>query len=214
MIATAMSANVFFWIIPSQKKVVAAIKAGSPVDAIHGQRGKQRSVHNTYFTLPVLFAMMSNHYSFTWSHPRNWLVLILMMFAGAAIRQFFVMRHGWKLGRNRHPLPYALVGVAVIAAVVVWMRPDTGAAPVSGTGSAGYPEVQQVLAQRCYPCHGAQVQMKNVRLDSPAALRQHAQMVYQQAVVTRIMPMNNATGITESERAMIAQWFRAGAPTP
>ena len=96
MIATAMSANVLFWIIPGQKKVVAAIKAGQPVDPIHGQRGKQRSVHNTYFTLPVLFAMLSNHYSFTWSHPRNWLVLILMMFAGAAIRQFFVMRHGWK----------------------------------------------------------------------------------------------------------------------
>ena len=115
MIATAMSANVFFWIIPGQKKVVAAIKAGQPVDPIHGQRGKQRSVHNTYFTLPVLFAMLSNHYSFTWSHPHNWLVLILMMFAGAAIRQFFVMRHGYKLGRNRHPLPYALVGVAVIA---------------------------------------------------------------------------------------------------
>ena len=116
MIATAMSANVFFWIIPGQKKVIASIKAGEPVDPIHGKRGKQRSVHNTYFTLPVLFSMLSNHYSFTWSHPRNWLVLILMMFAGAAIRQFFVMRHGWKLGRNRHPLPYALTGVIVIAA--------------------------------------------------------------------------------------------------
>ena len=104
MIATAMSANVFFWIIPGQRTVVAAIKAGQPVDPIHGFRGKQRSVHNTYFTLPVLFAMLSNHYSFTWSHPQNWLVLILMMFAGAAIRQFFVLRPGYKLGRNKHPL--------------------------------------------------------------------------------------------------------------
>ncbi|HQY76751.1 MAG TPA: urate hydroxylase PuuD, partial [Rhodoferax sp.] len=86
MIATAMSANVFFWIIPGQKTVVADIKAGRPVDPIHGKRGKQRSVHNTYFTLPVLFAMLSNHYSFTYSHPQNWLVLILMMLAGAAIR--------------------------------------------------------------------------------------------------------------------------------
>ena len=214
MIATAMSANVFFWIIPGQKKVVAAIKAGEPVDPVHGQRGKQRSVHNTYFTLPVLFAMMSNHYSFTWSHPRNWLVLILMMAAGAAIRQFFVLRHGWKLGRNRNPLPYALVGVAVIAVVAAWLRPDTGATAVAPAANAGYAQVQQVLAQRCYMCHGAQVQMKNVRLDSPAALKQHAQLVYQQAVVTRIMPMNNATGITEAERALIAQWYRSGAPTP
>jgi uncharacterized membrane protein len=211
MIATAMSANVFFWIIPGQKKVVASIQAGEPPDPIHGQRGKQRSVHNTYFTLPVLFAMLSNHYSFTWSHPLNWLVLILMMFAGAAIRQFFVMRHGWKLGRNRHPLPYALAGVAVIAASVVWLRPDSSAtAPVAQ--AAGYPAVQKVLEQRCYMCHGAQVQMKNVRLDSAEALKQHAQSVYQMSVVNKVMPMNNATGMTEAERALVGQWFRSGAP--
>jgi len=214
MIATAMSANVFFWIIPGQKKVIASIKTGEPVDPVHGKRGKQRSVHNTYFTLPVLFSMLSNHYSFTWSHPRNWLVLILMMFAGAAIRQFFVMRHGWKLGRNRHPLPYALAGVAVIAAVAVWLRPETASAPSATAPAADYAAVHKVLEQRCFMCHGPQVQMKNVRLDSPAAVRQHAQTVYQQAVVARLMPMNNATGITEAERALIAQWFRAGAPVP
>ncbi|MDB5873090.1 MAG: hypothetical protein JWQ07_2532 [Ramlibacter sp.] len=214
MIATAMSANVLFWIIPGQKKVIASIKAGQPVDPIHGQRGKQRSVHNTYFTLPVLFSMLSNHYSFTWSHPRNWLVLILMMFAGAAIRQFFVMRHGYKLGRNRHPLPYALVGVAVIVAVIAWLRPDTSAAAAPAPAPrVGYQDVQKVLEQRCYMCHGAQVQMKNVRLDSAEALKQHAQSVYQQAVVTKLMPMNNATGITDAERGLIAQWFQAGAPT-
>ena len=94
------------------------------MDPIHGKRGKQRSVHNTYFTLPVLFAMLSGHYSFTYTHPQNWLVLILMMFAGAAIRQFFVMRHGFKLGRSANPLPYAMVGVAVILGAIVWMKPD------------------------------------------------------------------------------------------
>ena len=213
MIATAMSANVFFWIIPGQKKVVASIKAGQAPDPIHGERGKQRSVHNTYFTLPVLFAMLSNHYSFTWSHPRNWLVLILMMFAGAGIRQFFVMRHGWKLGRNGHPLPYALAGVAVIVAVAAWLRPDTSAVAAASPPGASYARVQKVLEQRCYLCHGAQVQMKSVRLDSPEAVQQHAQSVYQMAVVTRLMPMNNVTGITEAERALIGQWFREGAPT-
>jgi len=213
MIATAMSANVFFWIIPGQKKVIASIKAGQPVDPIHGKRGKQRSVHNTYFTLPVLFSMLSNHYSFTWSHPRNWLVLILMMFAGAAIRQFFVMRHGWKLGRNRHPLPYAVTGVIVIAAVMVWLRPDAATAtPAVASTGADFAAVRHVVEQRCFMCHGAQVQMKNVRLDSAEAMRQHAQSIYQQVVVTRLMPMNNATGITEAERALIAQWFQAGAP--
>ncbi len=213
MIATSMSANVFFWIIPGQRTVIASIKAGQPVDPVHGKRGKQRSVHNTYFTLPVLFAMLSNHYSFTYSHPQNWLVLIAMMFAGAAIRQFFVMRHGYKLGRNGNPLPYALVGLAVIVGVIAWLRPDIKPPQPAAAKPAviGYAEVQKVLEQRCYLCHGAQVQMKNVRLDSPESLKQHAQAVYQQAVVTKVMPMSNSTGITDAERALIGNWFQAGA---
>ena len=220
MMGTAMSANVLFWIIPGQRQVIASIKAGKPVDPVHGQRGKQRSVHNTYFTLPVLFAMLSNHYSFTWSHPQNWLVLILMMLAGAAIRQFFVLRHGYKLGRNRHPLPFALAGVVVIMGAIVWMKPvapDLIAVSARNDWAAGqndYKNVQKVLQQRCYQCHGAQLQMKNVRLDSPALLKRHAQSVYRQVVVSRIMPMNNATGITEAERGLIRQWFEAGAKTP
>jgi uncharacterized membrane protein len=222
MLATSMSANVFFWIIPGQRKVVASIKAGEPVDPIHGKRGKQRSVHNTYFTLPVLFAMLSGHYSFTYTHPQNWLILIAMMFAGAAIRQFFVMRHGFKLGRNRNPLPYALVGVAVLVALMLWLAPkpvkaisQVAAKPVdTGVGGAiGYATLQPILAQRCYLCHGAQVQMKNVRLDSAANVKLFAQNMYQQAVVTKIMPMNNTTGISEAERMLIKQWFESGAKT-
>jgi uncharacterized membrane protein len=223
MLATTMSANVFFWIIPGQREMVACIKAGQPVDPIHGKRGKQRSVHNTYFTLPVLFAMLSNHYSFTYAHPQNWLVLVLMMFAGAAIRQFFVMRHGFKLGRNAHPWPYAAAGVVVILGVLGWLKPAPVAASVAAaapvaTGAPGapggaisYKTLQPILAQRCYMCHGELVQMKNVRLDSAEGVAAHAQMMYQQAVVTRIMPMNNATGISEAERAMIKQWFESGA---
>jgi uncharacterized membrane protein len=225
MLATSMSASVFFWIIPGQKKVVAAIKAGQPVDPIHGKRGKQRSVHNTYFTLPVLFAMLSGHYSFTYNHPQNWLVLILMMFAGAAIRQFFVMRHGFKLGRNGNPLPYALAGLLVIVAVIVWLRPEptpatgqvttnSGAASPDSTRAGGqfsYQALQPVLAQRCYQCHGAQLQMKNVRLDTPDSVKLHAQNIYQQVVVSKLMPMNNATGLTEAERMQVKQWFEAGA---
>ena len=210
MIATAMSANVFFWIIPGQRTVVADLKAGRPVDPIHGQRGKQRSVHNTYFTLPVLFAMLSNHYSFTYAHPYNWLILIGMMFAGAAIRQFFVMRHGYKLGRNKHPWPYAAAGVVVLVALIVWLKP----APVKAVAvpqSVSYAQLKPVIEQRCVMCHGEALQSKNVRLDSPDALKAHAQTVYQQVVVTRLMPMNNATGITEEERALVGQWFKGGA---
>ena len=223
MMATSMSANVFFWIIPGQRTVVADLKAGKPVDPIYGKRGKQRSVHNTYFTLPVLFAMLSNHYSFTYHHPQNWLVLILMMFAGAAIRQFFVLRHGFKLGRNGHPWLYAMVGVAAILAVLVWLRPVTVKAEVAinsvavgadSTGisdAIGYKTLQAVLEQRCYMCHGPLVQMKNVRLDSPEGVQLNARNLYQQAVVTKVMPMNNATHITEAERALIGKWFTDGA---
>ena len=223
MIGTAMSANVFFSIIPGQRITVKDLREGRPVDPIHGLRAKQRSVHNTYFTLPVLFAMLSNHYSFTYGSPFNWIVLIVMMLAGALIRQFFVMRHGYKLGRSGHPWPYAAVGVVAIIGAIVWLRPApteagagalaaaTPAAVASGAASQGLSEVRQVVEQRCLMCHGAAVQMKNVRLDSPAGLKQHAQAVYQQAVVAKTMPMNNATGITEAERALIGRWFLAGA---
>ena len=210
MIATAMSANVFFWIIPGQRTVVADLKAGRPVDPIHGKRGKQRSVHNTYFTLPVLFAMLSNHYSFTYSHPQNWLVLIGMMLAGAAIRQFFVLRHGFKLGRNGHPWPYAAVGVAVLVALIIWLRPSPVEA-VAVPEVVGYEQLKPVVAQRCVMCHGEALQSKGVRLDSAGSLRQHAQAVHQQVVVSKIMPLNNATGITDAERALFAKWFNDGA---
>ena len=185
MLATSMSANVFFWIIPGQKKMVASIKAGEPVDPIHGKRGKQRSVHNTYFTLPVLFAMLSNHYGWLHSHPQNWLVLILMMFAGAAIRQFFVMRHGYKLGRNPHPWKYAAIGAVVLLGVIAWLKPAPPAAvavnpaviaPVgqsvlqgevvvvaeekstSGADAApagSYEKIHAVMQQQCVVCHSA-----------------------------------------------------------
>ena len=212
MIGTAMSANVFFWIIPGQRKMVKAMGAGEPVDPIHGKRGKQRSVHNTYFTLPVLFAMLSNHYSFTYTGPYNWLVLVAMMAAGTLIRQFFVMRHGYKLGRNGNPAPYAWLGVAVIVALIVVMRPPVPAANNSAaTPPVATPvavaDVKQVMTARCVMCHGEGMQMKGVRLDSEEWINRHAQAIYQQVVVTKAMPMNNATGITDEERALIARWF-------
>ena len=217
MIATAMSANVFFWIIPGQRKVVAAMTSGEKYDAaalaIHGKRGKQRSVHNTYFTLPVIFAMLSNHYSFLYTHEHRWVLLFVMMLAGALIRQFFVQRHAFHLGRARNPWPFAAVGTVMILAVIVALRPapQPAAAQAVQAQPVGYAELRTVLDQRCATCHNAQVQMKNIRLDTPDAVRQHAQGIYQQVVVTRQMPMNNATGITEDERQMVARWFQGGA---
>ena len=235
-IATAMSANVFFWIIPGQKKVVEAMMAsnsgGAKYDsaalAIHGKRGKQRSVHNTYFTLPVIFAMLSNHYSFLYTHKLNWLILFAMMVGGALIRQFFVQRHGYHHGRASHPWPWALVGSLILMGVIVAMKPAPagptvapqsiapGADSVRAGGQKGlengsFAQVQSILQARCVQCHGAQVQMKNIRVDSPEAIKLHAQSIYQQVVVTKQMPMNNSTQITDAERAAVGEWFKAGA---
>ena len=211
MMATAMSANVAHWIIPGQRKVVAQLKAGLPVDPVYGQRGKQRSVHNTYFTLPVLIAMLSNHYGWLYEAPHNWAVLVVMMGAGASIRQFFVARHKAKLAGQRAPWGYALTGVAMILGVVLALapapKPVVAAAPVPT-----FAQVQAVVQQRCVLCHNAQVQNKGIELDRPELIRQNAMALHQQAVVLKAMPLNNATQITDEERALLGRWFDAGMP--
>ena len=211
MMATSMSANVFFWIIPGQRTVIAQMKAGQPVDPVHGQRAKQRSVHNTYFTLPVLIAMLSNHYGFLYGAPHNWLVLVLIMLAGALIRHSFVARHKALVQGQPVPWLYAGVGTAVIVGLAVWLAPApvpkaAAAAPVS------FAQVQAVVAQRCVMCHNEQVISKNIQLHTPELIAKNAQALYQQAVVLKAMPMNNATQITDAERTLLGRWFEAGAP--
>ena len=214
MLATAMSANVYFWIIPGQRTVVADLRAGRQPDPVHGRRGKQRSVHNTYFTLPVLVAMLSSHYGWLTQGPHNWLVLVLLMLAGALIRHSFVARHKAHVLGRRAPWEHAIVGTAMLVAMVVWLAPP----PMSAEAKAAaelpvrIAEVRAVIEQRCAMCHNAELQSKNVALHTPELLKQHAQAVYQQAVVLKLMPMNNATQMTDAERALIRRWFDAGAP--
>jgi uncharacterized membrane protein len=205
MLATIMSANVFFWIIPGQRKVVADLQAGRAPDPVHGQRGKQRSVHNTYFTAPVLVAMLSNHYSLLYAHEHNWLVLVGLMLFGALARLVFVLRHK---GPIRWPL--VLLCGLLLAALVAFVAPREAVPSAAAPPSGG--EVQAVVQQRCVMCHNAQLASKNVRLDTPALLRQHAQQVLQQAVIARTMPLNNATQMTDAERALLRRWVEAGAP--
>ncbi len=213
MIATTMSGNVFFWIIPGQRTVVAAIKAGQPVDPVHGQRGKQRSVHNTFFTLPVLFSMMSNHYGFTYGAKYNWVVLVAIMVAGALIRMSFALRHKALAYGKPVPWHFAAIGTLILVGVVIAVRPEPQAAAAAGAAAVKFDEVQAVVTQRCVMCHGPAMQSKNVRFDSPDEIAKHAQAIYQQAVVLKTMPMNNATQITDAERALIGRWFTAGAST-
>jgi uncharacterized membrane protein len=215
MLATAMSANVFFWIIPGQRTVVAQLRAGQPVDPVHGQRGKQRSVHNTYFTLPVIVAMLSNHYGWLYSGPNNWLVLVLLMLAGALIRHSFVARHKAHVQGRRTPWEHAIVGTLVLAGMVFWLAPPPPSAQARAAAAKplAFGDVQAVVEQRCVMCHNAQLAQKNVALHTPELLKQHAQTVYQQVAVLRLMPLNNATQITDDERALIKRWFESGSPT-
>jgi uncharacterized membrane protein len=212
MMATAMSANVFFWIIPGQRKVIAQMKAGQAVDPIYGQRAKQRSVHNTYFTLPVLISMLSNHYGWLYQAKNNWLVLVLIMLAGALIRHSFVARHKALVAGKRVPWEYAAVGTLIVVGLVVWLAPAPRPVSAAAPTAVSLAQVKTVIDQRCALCHNAQVQQKNVALHTPELIKQHAQNVYQQSVVLKLMPMNNATQITDDERDLIKRWYEAGAP--
>jgi uncharacterized membrane protein len=212
MIGTIMVGNVLMVIIPGQRKLVAALMAGRQPEAIYGQRAKQRSVHNNYFTLPVLFIMISNHYAMTYNNRYNWLVLAAIMAAGVLIRHFFNLRH-----KGRTVIGYPLAGVALLLAVAIAIAPRPSARPAAAA-PADSAQVQAVVQQRCATCHsdhptqqGFATAPAGVMLHTPQLLRQHAARVYQQAVQLKSMPIGNLTQMTEDERALIARWYEAGA---
>jgi len=213
MLATIMSANVIFVIIPGQRKMVDAMLKRQTPDPIYGKRGKQRSVHNTYFTLPVVFAMLSNHYAMTYAHPYNWAVLALIMLAGALIRQFFVMRHR---GEARWYLPAS--GIALILIALVWTMPRSVApqAQAAQASALRVADIAPILQGRCVACHSAHPSLMGsapagVMFDTHAQIEQNAQRIYQQAVQLKSMPLGNVTHMTDDERAKLAAWFEAGA---
>ena len=155
--------------------------------------------------------MLSNHYGWLYQAKHNWLVLVLMMLAGALIRHSFVARHKALVAGKRVPWEYAAVGTLIIVGLVVWLAPAPRAAAAAAPAAVSMAQVKAVVDQRCALCHNAQVQQKNVALHTPELIKQHAQNVYQQAVVLKLMPMNNATQITDDERALIKRWYEAGA---
>ena len=211
IIGTIMVANVFFHIIPGQKRMVADIRAGRDPDPRPGIIGKQRSVHNTYFTLPVLFVMISNHYPMTYSHPQGWLILGVIMLAGVLIRQFFVLRHS---GNVKWALPAA--GVALLAGVAVAIAPKIAD---SGGDRVTFANVQGVLKERCLQCHASQPTQpgfaqppKGVLLETPEQVAANAPKIAE-TVGNKYMPIGNLTQMTDNERALIATWFAQGAAT-
>lgn len=211
MIGTMMAANVFFHIIPGQKKMVEQIRNGEPVNPKPGIVGKQRSVHNTYFTLPVLFIMISNHYPMTYANPNGWLILGVLMMAGVLIRQFFVLRHR---GQVKWWLPAA--GTALILLLIVLMAPK----PVDASGErVSFSTIRDVMNQRCVSCHAEKptydgfVQApKGIALETPEQIRQHAAKIAE-TIASGYMPLGNLTGITDQEREAVAIWHAQGAST-
>lgn len=207
VMATAMSANVFFWIIPGQRRMVNAMKAGEAPNPLDGKRGKQRSVHNTYFTLPVVLLMISNHYSFAYSHDQAWVIMSLFIFAGALIRQFFVLMHA---GSIRPAYPAA--GVALIALAFWIAAPSPSPAADSGRASASLEEVHAIMVNRCVTCHasaptqpGFNAPPAGMAYDTPEQTARQREQI-RQVVASGYMPLGNMTGMTDEEREAIAAW--------
>jgi len=203
MMATIMAANVFFWIIPGQKKVIASIKAGEAADPVHGMIGKQRSVHNTFFTLPVLFCMISNHYSMTYQAKDNWLVLVMIMTSGALIRYFFVSRH-----KNKPHYPSLIISI-VLLILCFWKIAPVHPVKTVVLTPPTIEKVEAIIQERCVVCHNNQIANKNIRLNERQLIEDQAALIHQQVVVSKIMPMGNATNITDEERNLIDLWFQA-----
>jgi len=208
VLGTIMVANVFFVIIPGQKRMVEAARRGEAPNAQDGVTAKQRSVHNTYFTLPVLFVMTSNHYALTYNHAYNWAILIAISLAGALIRIYFVARH-----KGRASLAPVIVAIILLAGVAAMIAPGTTAA---SAGSVAFADVRDVVRQRCAGCHSDApihpafpAAPAGVVLDTDAQIEAEAQRIHQQTVVTRVMPIGNLTNMSENEREIIDRWYQS-----
>jgi uncharacterized membrane protein len=205
ILGTIMAANVAHIIIPGQRELVRAKQEGREPDPKYALAGKQRSVHNTYFTLPVVFTMIAGHYAMTFGSRWNWLVLIALTIAGALVRVWFVMRH-------RGPAPVWLWActLAIVLGLAALLAPKAQ----TGASAASFTEVNQVIHARCVACHsdkpafqGLAEAPKGVRLDTPERIRAQAPQIYQQTVLARAMPPGNITGMSDEERALIARWY-------
>jgi len=212
MLGTIMAANVFFVIIPAHWDLIRAKEAGREPDPAPALRAKQRSVHNNYLTLPVVFAMLSNHFPATYGHSWSWLILIALMTIGAWIRHFFNLRHA---GRTVWWIPVtAALGIAVVAVAI---RPDDGSGS-SGTEATAVSiaRARAIVQARCVPCHSAHPTRTDsaplgIVFDTPEQMHAQASLIEQVAVSSKTMPLGNATGMTQAERDELGAWIRQGA---
>ena len=201
MLGTIMAANVAHVIIPGQRRMVAAVSEGRAPDRKDAAMGKQRSVHNTYFTLPAVFTMISGHYPMTW----HWAALVALTLAGALVRVWFVMRH-----KGRPPSWVLASGLLLIVLTALLLKPR-----VQEGSAASFEEIKPVIDARCLSCHaekpafqGLAEAPKGVKLDSRERIEAQRAQIYQQTVLSRAMPPGNLTAMTEEERRLLARWHR------
>jgi uncharacterized membrane protein len=214
LIGTIMAASVFFVIIPNQKIVVADLIAGREPDARLGQQAGQRSLHNNYLTLPVIFMMISNHYPILFGHPWSPLIALGIVVAGGLIRHFFnITNHGVVTTAAIASIPAAIVVVVVLVAITSY-RPGAGA-----VGEVTFAAAHAIVQKHCVACHSATPTNadwpeapKGVMLDTPEEIRRYAAKIAQQSVLSDIMPLGNTTGMTEEERQKLGAWIEEGAP--
>jgi len=221
LMGTMMSGNVFFNIIPNQKKVVADLIAGRTPDPRYGQQAKTRSRHNNYLTLPVLFLMISGHYPLTFTSPYAWIMVGFVLVAGALIRHFYNERHA---GRGNAWWAWAIAALCIIAIIVLSMTSNEAGRSALGLGAAKAREgvqvanipqdVSDIILSRCSMCHtqapvweGLASAPKGVLLDSDGEIARHRDMIRVQAVMTDAMPPNNITEMTREERGQLALWL-------
>ena len=211
MLGTIMVANVFFVIIPAHRELIRAKEAYREPDPAPGLEAKRRSVRNNYLTLPVVFAMLSNHFPTAYGHSYGWLVLVALMVIGAWIRLFFNLHHA---GRNAWwILVTAGAGIAVVAVAI---RPTGSSSGAAAAAPVSFARAQAIVQQRCVPCHSAHptrvaAAPLGIELDTAADIHAQAEAIRRVAVDSQLMPLGNATGMTQAEREALGSWIRAGA---
>jgi uncharacterized membrane protein len=210
LLGTLMVANVWMRILPAQQAMIDATKAGRQPDFTLGERAKRRSVHNSYMTFPLLFIMLSPHFPATYASPANWLVLLLLFVAGAAVRHAMIAPGGGAAAR------WALVPAAAAFAGAAFFSTPKAAA---GGAVPAFSEVRAVINGRCLSCHSAYPADRTfgaapagIAFDTPESIARVAERIRVRAVETQTMPLANKTGMTPEERALLARWIAAGAP--
>lgn len=211
IIGTIMVANVAMVIMPGQRKLVAALEAGTPIDPSWGAKAKLRSTHNTYLTLPLLFIMISNHYPMTYGHALNWLVLLVIVVITAISRQYFVLRHH---GINKPVFLGVAIAATLVLAVAIAPRPVKLDAPAQLSSSQLATRAEGIIRERCTTCHAASptddvftTPPGGVMLDSMEQMQQWAPRIRARSIDSHDMPFMNKTGMTDEERVLVAQWI-------